>query len=114
MSDRPSLLVPRGFRASGITAGLKESGTPDMAVMASDVDCSAAGRFTTNRVCAAPVKWCRDILPTADIRAIVVNSGNANAATGAQGLADARRTAEVAARTAWAVDPSRFWWRRPA
>jgi glutamate N-acetyltransferase / amino-acid N-acetyltransferase len=99
MSDRPSLLVPRGFRASGVTAGLKESGTPDMALLASDADCSAAGRFTTNRVCAAPVKWCRELLPRADIRAIVINSGNANAATGAQGLADARRTAEVAAAT---------------
>ena len=55
------------------------------------------GTFTTNRVCAAPVKWCRERLPADDIRAIVINSGNANAATGAQGLANARRTAERAA-----------------
>ena len=97
MSDAATLAIPRGFRASGITAGLKASGTPDMAVLAADGDCAAAGTFTTNRVCAAPVKWCRERLPAEDIRAIVINSGNANAATGAQGLTNARRTAERAA-----------------
>ena len=97
MSDQKNLAIPRGFRASGIKAGLKESGSLDMAVLAADGDCAAAGTFTTNRVCAAPVKWCRDRLPADDIRAVVINSGNANAATGAPGLADARRTAEVAA-----------------
>jgi glutamate N-acetyltransferase/amino-acid N-acetyltransferase len=97
MSDVATLAIPRGFRASGITAGLKESGSLDMAVLAADGPCAAAGTFTTNRVCAAPVKWCREILPANDIRAVVINSGNANAATGAQGLANARRTAERAA-----------------
>jgi glutamate N-acetyltransferase / amino-acid N-acetyltransferase len=97
MSDDATLAIPRGFRASGITAGLKASGTPDMAVLAADGDCAAAGTFTTNRVCAAPVKWCRERLPGEDIRAVVINSGNANAATGAQGLTNARRTAERAA-----------------
>jgi glutamate N-acetyltransferase/amino-acid N-acetyltransferase len=94
MSDGANLAIPRGFRASGITAGLKASGTPDLAVLAADGASAAAGTFTTNRVCAAPVKWCRDRLPAADIRAIVINSGNANAATGVEGLANARRTAE--------------------
>lgn len=93
-----NLNIPRGFRASGITAGLKASGAPDMAVIAADRPCAAAGAFTTNRICAAPVKWCRDRLPAEDIRAIVINSGNANAATGAQGLANAERTAAVAAK----------------
>ncbi len=97
MSDQKNLVIPRGFRASGIKAGLKESGSLDMALLAADGDCAAAGTFTTNRVCAAPVKWCRDRLPADDIRAVVINSGNANAATGAPGLLDARRTAEVAA-----------------
>ena len=97
MSDGATLAIPRGFRASGVTAGLKESGALDMAVLAADSPCAAAGTFTTNRVCAAPVKWCRQVLPADDIRAIVINSGNANAATGAEGLASARRTAEYAA-----------------
>jgi glutamate N-acetyltransferase/amino-acid N-acetyltransferase len=91
------LAIPRGFRASGITAGLKASGSLDMAVLAADSPCAAAGTFTTNRVCAAPVKWCREILPADDIRAVVINSGNANAATGDIGLQNARRTAELAA-----------------
>jgi glutamate N-acetyltransferase/amino-acid N-acetyltransferase len=97
MSLGESLFIPRGFRASGVTAGLKESGTPDLAVLASDHLCAAAGAFTLNRVCAAPVKWCRERLPADDIRAVVINSGNANAATGEQGLSNARRTAAAAA-----------------
>ncbi len=97
MSDGATLVIPRGFRACGIQAGLKASGMLDMAVLAADQPCAAAGTFTTNRVCAAPVKWCREVLPADDIRAIVINSGNANAATGDQGLANAQRTAECAA-----------------
>lgn len=97
MSDGVSLNIPRGFRASGVTAGLKASGLPDLAVLASDQPCAAAGTFTLNRVCAAPVQWCRERLPADDIRAVVINSGNANAATGARGLENARRTAAAAA-----------------
>ncbi len=97
MSDASSLRIPRGFRASGVTAGLKASGLPDFAVLASDGPAAAAGTFTLNRICAAPVKWCRERLPADDIRAVVINSGNANAATGDQGLENARRTAEEAA-----------------
>jgi glutamate N-acetyltransferase / amino-acid N-acetyltransferase len=97
MSDAATLAIPRGFRASGIKAGLKASGSLDMGMLTADQPCAAAGTFTTNRVCAAPVKWCREILPADDIRAIVINSGNANAATGDQGLANAQRTAECAA-----------------
>ena len=94
MSDGAQLAIPRGFRASGVKAGLKASGSLDLAVLAADQPCAAAGTFTTNRVCAAPVKWCRELLPADSIRAIAINSGNANAATGDQGLANARRTAE--------------------
>jgi glutamate N-acetyltransferase / amino-acid N-acetyltransferase len=97
MSDGSTLFIPRGFRASGVTAGLKASGLPDLAVLASEDPCAAAGTFTLNRVCAAPVKWCRARLPADDIRAVVINSGNANAATGEEGLENARRTAEAAA-----------------
>jgi glutamate N-acetyltransferase/amino-acid N-acetyltransferase len=94
--ENPDLKIPKGFRASGIKAGLKASGNHDMAVLAADGPCAAAGTFTTNRVCAAPVKWCRDLLPSDDIQAIVINSGNANAATGDQGLENATHTAERA------------------
>ena len=87
MSEGAPLAIPRGFRASGVKAGLKASGSLDLAVLAADRPCAAAGTFTTNRVCAAPVKWCRELLPADSIRAIAINSGNANAATGEQGLA---------------------------
>ena len=92
-----NLLVPRGFRASGVKAGIKPSGGDDLAIILADGPSAAAGTFTTNRVCAAPVKWCRDLLPREDIRGVVINSGNANAATGEEGLANARRTATRAA-----------------
>lgn len=97
MSDREILLVPRGFRASGVKAGIKPSGGDDLAILLADGPSAAAGTFTTNRICAAPVKWCRGLLPREDIRGVVINSGNANAATGEVGMANARRTAERAA-----------------
>ncbi len=97
MNEEVSLIVPKGFRASGVKAGMKKSGSLDLAVLAADRPCAAAGTFTTSRVCAAPVRLCRERLPSEDIRAVVINSGNANAATGAEGLENARRTA---ARTA--------------
>jgi glutamate N-acetyltransferase/amino-acid N-acetyltransferase len=97
MNEEVSLIVPKGFRASGVKAGMKKSGSLDLAVLAADRPCAAAGTFTTSRVCAAPVRLCRERLPSEDIRGVVINSGNANAATGAEGLENARRTA---ARTA--------------
>jgi glutamate N-acetyltransferase/amino-acid N-acetyltransferase len=96
MSDTGNLVIPRGFRASAVKAGIKPSGGLDLALLAADSDCAAAGTFTTNRVCAAPVRWCRGRLPADDIRAIVINAGNANAATGERGLANAARTAALA------------------
>lgn len=97
MSALSEIRVPRGFRAAGVKAGIKPSGGDDLAVFLTDRPSAAAGTFTTNRICAAPVKWCRELLPRSDIRGVVVNSGNANAATGEQGMANARRTAERAA-----------------
>jgi glutamate N-acetyltransferase/amino-acid N-acetyltransferase len=91
------LAIPRGFRVAAVKAGIKQSGNLDLVVVAADSTCAAAGTFTTNRICAAPVKWSRSLLPSVVTRAIVVNSGNANAATGAQGLANAERTAAHAA-----------------
>src|SRR3954469_13389624 len=87
--------LPRGYRASGVKAGIKPSGGMDLALIVADVPGAAAGTFTTNRVAAAPVKWDRDLLPSDEIQAIGVNAGNANAATGDLGYQNARRTAEL-------------------
>src|SRR5690348_4151795 len=90
-------MIPHGFRASAVRAGIKPSGALDLAVLAADRPCAAAGTFTTNRIAAAPVRWDRRLVPSGSIRAVVVNAGNANAATGATGLENARRTAARAA-----------------
>lgn len=97
MSRGTSLIIPTGFRAAGVKAGIKPSGGLDVAVLVADGPCSAAGTFTLNRVAAAPVQWGRPLVPADSIRAVVVNAGNANAATGAVGLENVRRTAEHAA-----------------
>ena len=90
--------LARGYRYAGVVSGLRsEPDRRDVAVIVSDTPATAAGVFTQNRVCAAPVQVSRDRLPRADARAIVVCSGNANACTGEQGLADARRMAELVA-----------------
>lgn len=90
--------LARGFRYAGIVSGLRtEPDRRDLAVIISDRPAAAAGVFTQNRVCAAPVQVCRGRLPRADARAIVICSGNANACTGEQGLIDARRMTELAA-----------------
>jgi len=95
-----SVTAPKGFRASGVAAGLKESGKPDVAVVVNDgPDATAAGVFTANRVKAAPVQWSQQVLRAGIVRAVVLNSGGANACTGTQGFQDTHRTAEhVAAR----------------
>jgi glutamate N-acetyltransferase/amino-acid N-acetyltransferase len=93
MSETTELALPIGFRAAAVKAGIKPSGGLDLAVLVSDRDGSAAGTFTTNRVAAAPVRWDRSILPSGSIRGVVINSGNANAATGQVGLDNARATA---------------------
>jgi len=87
----------RGFRAAGVTAGLKSSGQPDVAVVINTgPSFTAAGVFTSNRVKAAPVRWCEEILggPGAELAAVVLNSGGANACTGTDGYADTVATAE--------------------
>jgi glutamate N-acetyltransferase/amino-acid N-acetyltransferase len=89
---------PKGFRAAGVCAGLKRSGAPDMALLVSDTPAVAAGAFTNNAFAAAPVRYDRDILAQGGrVRAVLVNSGNANACTGPQGDLDARAMAEYAA-----------------
>ncbi|MEW1965026.1 bifunctional glutamate N-acetyltransferase/amino-acid acetyltransferase ArgJ [Micrococcus sp. NPDC078436] len=101
-----SVTAAQGFRASGVTAGLKPSGRSDVAVVVNDgPQHAAAGVFTTNRVAAAPVRLSRAALADGRAAAVVLNSGGANAATGAAGLEDARRTVEHTA-AALSVDPA--------
>jgi glutamate N-acetyltransferase/amino-acid N-acetyltransferase len=94
-----SVTTPRGFRAAGVTAGLKESGQPDVAVVINDgPSVAAAGVFTANRVKAAPVVWSQQVLRGGQVRAVVLNSGGANACTGPAGFADTHHTAEYLAK----------------
>ena len=86
---------PRGFRAAGVAAGIKESGSADVAVVINDgPSAAAAGVFTANRVKAAPVLWSTQVLAGGALRAVVLNSGGANACTGPAGFQDTHQTAE--------------------
>ncbi|HEV3342280.1 MAG TPA: bifunctional glutamate N-acetyltransferase/amino-acid acetyltransferase ArgJ [Pirellulales bacterium] len=92
--------VPKGFRLTGVRAGLKRDPDKfDLALVVSDRPATAAGVYTQNLVFAAPVKLDRARTPAATIRAVVINSGNANACTGERGDRDAARMAELAAGT---------------
>jgi glutamate N-acetyltransferase / amino-acid N-acetyltransferase len=93
-----SIRVPQGFSLAGVHCRIKsDPQKPDLALIASEVPATAAGVYTQNLVCAAPVELDRARTPGDRVRAVVVNSGNANACTGQRGLADARRMAELAA-----------------
>jgi glutamate N-acetyltransferase/amino-acid N-acetyltransferase len=94
-----SIVAPRGFTASGVFCDIKRLGTGkgsnkgpkrDLALIVSEVPATVAGMFTTNQICAAPVKVCAARVKRGVARAVVINSGNANACTGQQGMADAR------------------------
>jgi glutamate N-acetyltransferase/amino-acid N-acetyltransferase len=94
-----SIVAPRGFVASGVFCDIKRLGTGkgsnkgpkrDLALILSEVPATVAGMFTTNQICAAPVKVCAARVKRGVARAVVINSGNANACTGQQGMADAR------------------------
>jgi glutamate N-acetyltransferase/amino-acid N-acetyltransferase len=90
--------APKGFQAAGIAAGLKPSGAPDLALIVSDAEAIAAGVFTTTQVRAACVEYCRQCLQArTSTRAILCNAGQANAATGEQGWADAVESAQLVA-----------------
>jgi glutamate N-acetyltransferase / amino-acid N-acetyltransferase len=104
MSELDAFALAKGFRATATACGLKTSSAMgasslDMALVAAQGPCSAAGVFTTNRVKAAPVLYDQATLAAnaAAIRAVVINAGNANACTGPQGDADCRRMAELTA-----------------
>ena len=91
------MIVP-GFSAAGLAAGIKKQGGLDLALITAPEPVAAAGIFTTNRVKAAPVLLCRARLRRGSAQALLVNSGNANACTGAQGRQDARDLTGEAAR----------------
>ncbi|MGV9212723.1 bifunctional glutamate N-acetyltransferase/amino-acid acetyltransferase ArgJ [Micromonospora sp. RB23] len=101
-----SVTTPRGFRAAGVTAGLKASGGADVALVVNDgPDAGVAGVFTTNRVKAAPVLWSQQVVQGGVVRAVVLNSGGANACTGPAGFQDTHATAEHTAAALSAVSP---------
>jgi glutamate N-acetyltransferase / amino-acid N-acetyltransferase len=90
--------APAGFRATGIAAGIKSSGALDLALVFNEgPDCAAAGVFTRNQVKAAPVLWTQQVLTTGRLRAVILNSGGANACTGPAGFQDTHATAEAVA-----------------
>ncbi|WFE35045.1 bifunctional glutamate N-acetyltransferase/amino-acid acetyltransferase ArgJ [Micromonospora sp. WMMD975] len=90
-----TVTAPRGFRAAGVAAGLKSSGAADVALVVNDgPDAGVAGVFTANRVKAAPVLWTQRVVHGGVVRAVVLNSGGANACTGPAGFQDTHATAE--------------------
>src|SRR4051795_7705902 len=100
-----SITSPKGFLAAGVFCDIKKLGTGkgsnkgkkrDLALIVSETPATIAGMFTTSQVCAAPVKVCVERVKRGAAQAIVVNSGNANACTGKQGMADAREMAGFA------------------
>jgi glutamate N-acetyltransferase / amino-acid N-acetyltransferase len=102
-----AIVAPKGFKAAGVFCDIKRLGTGkgsnkgnkrDLTLIVSDAPATVAGMFTTNQVCAAPVKVCVERVKRGKAQAIVVNSGNANACTGKQGLADAQEMAGFAER----------------
>jgi glutamate N-acetyltransferase / amino-acid N-acetyltransferase len=99
-----SVTAPQGFRAAGVAAGIKASGERDVAVVINDGPSRAAAAvFTSNRFPAAPVKWTRQVVSGGRVRAVVLNSGGANACTGPLGFTDTHATAE---RLGTALDDS--------
>ena len=90
--------APAGFRATGISAGIKASGALDLALVFNEgPDHHAAGVFTRNQIKAAPVQWSQQVLTTGRLRAVILNSGGANACTGPGGFQDTHATAEAVA-----------------
>lgn len=92
-------VVPKGFKAAAYSSGIKKSGKLDLALICADKPVECAGVFTTNKVVAAPVRITESRMRQGLCQAILVNSGNANACTGKQGLHDARRCGDLVAET---------------
>jgi glutamate N-acetyltransferase/amino-acid N-acetyltransferase len=100
-----TVCTPKGFRAAGVAAGIKDGGRLDLALVVNDgPGRAAAGMFTTNQVKAAPVLWSRQVLTGGALRAVVLNSGGANACTGPEGFQTTHATAEKAAEVLGSAD----------
>jgi len=97
MTLSKGIVVP-GFRGAGVSCGIKRSGKPDLALVVSDRPCVSAAVFTRNKVAAAPVVWGKALRSRSRLRGILVNSGNANACTGPEGLRAVRETSRAACR----------------
>ena len=110
-----SVTAPKGFRAAGVAAGLKASGGLDVALVVNDgPDATAAGVFTANRVKAAPVLWSQQVLRAGIVRAVVLNSGGANACTGRAGLPGHPRDGRARRREAATAGEPAAWSSVPA
>lgn len=90
--------LPNGFRAGGINCGVRRY-RPDLGIIVSDKPCTVTGVFTQNACKAAPVNYCQSLLPATDIKAIITNSGQANAATGLSGVMHNQKMADAVAET---------------
>jgi len=97
MIGNSTITAPSGFRAGAAACGIKESGELDVGVIVADEPCIAAGVFTTNRFCGAPIVVGREHVKNGKLQAIAVNSGCSNVATGRRGIADARKTCRMVA-----------------
>jgi len=98
ITNSPGVTAAAGFRAAGVAAGLKASGNADVAVVVNDgPEYAAAAVFTSNRIKAAPVLWSQECIKTKRARAVVLNSGGANACTGSQGYQNTHATADFVA-----------------
>ena len=98
--ENGSVTSPQGFLAAGVTAGFKRSGAPDFAMIFSETPADFAGVFTSCTFAAAPVRICQKRVRESDfLRAVIINSGNANACTGEPGLAAAEKSCQIAAAT---------------
>ena len=94
-----TMKIPRGFKFGGLACGIKAPGKKDLALICTQQPAVAAGVYTQNVVCAASIDWNRSITPSAEFRAVVVNSGNANACTGQQGAKDNQTMAGLVAQS---------------
>jgi glutamate N-acetyltransferase/amino-acid N-acetyltransferase len=94
-----ALAIPKGFKAAACSSGIKKSGKLDLALICADKPVECAGVFTTNKVVAAPVRITESRVRQGLCQAILVNSGNANACTGDQGLQNARRCGDLVAES---------------
>jgi len=92
-----TITSPRGFQAGAAAAEIKYKGRLDLGILFSEKTCTVAGRFTKNKIKAAPVSWCQNIVKKGKARAVIINSGCANACTGTQGIKDAKAMAQAAA-----------------